>query len=516
MKCTDEEPKAIAMYLPQFHNVEENNKWWGEGFTDWWAMENAEPLFENHKQPKRPLNNYKYDLLDKSVMQWQAQLMHKYGIYGLSFYHYWFKDGRRILEKPSENLLKWKDIDMPFCFYWANESWARSWSKISNQNVWAGKFEIISKDENKNGVLLEQNYGVEEDWIEHFEYLLNFFLDDRYIKINNKPIFIIYKTSDILCLKEMINLWNELAKQSGFDGIYLIGSNSDENCKNIIDAELIHEPMSTFKKEYNERYANKQRPEIARYLSYDEVWEKLLKNKDDGIRTYWSGFTKYDDTPRRGNAGTVVFNETPEKFKIYLTELYAKNAAEKNPFVFINAWNEWGEGMYLEPDEESGYNYLEAFPYAQKHYRNEMYKYEKRNSEINSNIDRLEKEKNRYLEEKKLLDKWLYIERSGKTLSEYFVQRGIKHIAIYGYGVFGKHLLADIEKQNNVKCDYIIDRNADGIHSEIQVFSPKDDLPSIEMVVITTSHIYNEIVTILEKKICCKFINIKEIVSEII
>lgn len=141
----DKVPKAIAMYLPQFHNVKENNMWWGEGFTDWRAMECAKPLFDGHKQPKCPLNNYKYDLMDKKTMQWQADLMHKYHVYGLCFYHYWFKEGKKILEKPAENLLKWKDIDMPFCFCWANESWVRSWSKLNNQNVWASQFETNYK-----------------------------------------------------------------------------------------------------------------------------------------------------------------------------------------------------------------------------------------------------------------------------------------------------------------------------------------------------------------------------------
>lgn len=122
--------KIFTMYLPQFHRTLENDAWWGEGFTDWVSTKNVAPLFSGHVQPRIPLNSNYYDLTEKETMKWQAELMHQYGIDGMCIYHYWFKDGRKVLEKPAENLLKWKDIDMPFCFYWANESWARSWSNV--------------------------------------------------------------------------------------------------------------------------------------------------------------------------------------------------------------------------------------------------------------------------------------------------------------------------------------------------------------------------------------------------
>ena len=133
--------KPIVMYLPQYHRVKENEQWWGKGFTDWVAVKKACKLYDGHVQPNVPLNDNYYNLLDKDVMKWQAEIAYKYGIYGFSFYHYWFKDGRKILEKPAENLLKWTDIRVPFCFTWANESWARSWSNISNHNTWADTFE---------------------------------------------------------------------------------------------------------------------------------------------------------------------------------------------------------------------------------------------------------------------------------------------------------------------------------------------------------------------------------------
>ena len=173
--------KTIAMYLPQFYRTPENDEWWGDGFTDWTAMSKAKPLFKGHKQPKFPLHNYQYDLLKKETLLWQEKLMKQYHVYGLCFYHYWFKNGRKVLEKPAENLLKWKDIEIPFCFSWANESWGRSWSNLANTNIWASNFET-HKEHIGNGILLEQDYGEKEEWIEHFNYLLPFFEDERWVK----------------------------------------------------------------------------------------------------------------------------------------------------------------------------------------------------------------------------------------------------------------------------------------------------------------------------------------------
>lgn len=514
MKNMDKAPKAIAMYLPQFHNVKENNMWWGEGFTDWRAMECAKPLFDGHKQPKCPLNNYKYNLMDKKTMQWQADLMHKYHVYGLCFYHYWFKEGKKILEKPAENLLKWKDIDMPFCFCWANESWVRSWSKLNNQNVWASQFETNYKGEDKKGVLLEQDYGCELDWIQHFNYLKTFFADQRYIKKDNKPVFIIYRPLDIVCINDMYELWNKLAIEEGYDGIYMIGACRNEECPKLFDAKFIQEPMSTIKKYYNDRFNNVNRTEVARYVSYDDIWNTLLKNEPVGTKTYYGGFTGYDDSPRRGNAGTVIFNSTPEKFKVYLADLYAKNAVAGSEFVFINAWNEWGEGTYLEPDTEYGYEYLEAFSYAENHYMEEMYKYEQSDSDSEEDrlLVRLQKEKTRYITEKCLLDKWLYLERNRCSITKYFENNNVNHIAIYGYGIFGKQLLSEIENQDKIMCDYIIDKNSEGLNMK-NVYSPDDTLPKTEMIVVTTIHIYNEIYNLLKNRTNCKIVSLKEILD---
>ena len=206
--------KTIAMYLPQYHRVKENDEWWGSGFTEWRAVRASRPLFRGHEQPRQPFNNNYYDLLNQDTMIWQAALMHRYNIGGAAFYHYWFKDGRKILEKPAENLLLWQDIDMPFCFCWANGSWARTWSTIGNWS-WSPLFDPEKQDDcsmlrASDGILLEQKYGDEPDWEEHFDYLMSFFKDRRYLCMAEKPIFLFYAPDSIPCLERMAIFWLSL------------------------------------------------------------------------------------------------------------------------------------------------------------------------------------------------------------------------------------------------------------------------------------------------------------------
>lgn len=347
--------KVIAMYLPQFHRVPENDAWWGEGFTDWKSAQYATPLFEGHYQPHVPLNRNYYDLMEKETMQWQADLMHQYGVDGMCMYHYWFKDGRQILEKPVENLLKWDDIDMPFCLCWANETWARSWSNIVGTNVWSNKFETGNKETDK-AILLEQKYGEKEQWKEHFDYLLPFFKDDRYIKLEGKPVFLIYEAGKVSCLGEMLTYWRELALENGIEGIYVIGSDCRRDNYQVLDAVYKNPPRSALKR-ITELIPDRQG---VKKISYDTIWDAILTDSVEEIKTYFGGLVSYDDTPRRIKNGLVIEGASPESFESYLAKLIAKNTLYENEFVLVNAWNEWGEGMHLEPDERYGYRYLEA------------------------------------------------------------------------------------------------------------------------------------------------------------
>ena len=194
--------KIIAYYLPQFHEIEENNLWWGNGFTEWTNVKKAKPLFNGHSQPKVPLAHNYYNLLEEETMLYQNELSEKYGIYGFCFYHYWFK-GRKILEKPAENLLKWKHIKQKFCFCWANHTWKKSWNGTQE-------------------ILIPQLYGDITEWEEHFNYLITFFTDKRYIKKENKPIFLIYSSNEIPQFDERVKYYNQRCKDYGFDGIYIV------------------------------------------------------------------------------------------------------------------------------------------------------------------------------------------------------------------------------------------------------------------------------------------------------
>ena len=345
--------KIIAYYLPQFHEIEENNKWWGKGFTEWTNVKKAKPLYKGHIQPKIPLNSNYYNLMDKKVMEWQTDLMKKYNVYGLCYYHYYF-EGKMLLEKPAENLLKWKDINQKFCFCWANHDWRKTWNGTSE-------------------LLMKQTYRAEDSWKEHFYYLLKFFKDERYIKIENKPVFVIYKTEDIENCEKMLEYWNKLAKENNLDGLYVIETidytSGKNNCENS-NAVLYREPaiaLSKLRKRSKiekilDKVFNKEKEKPER-IDYDLVWKKILEfplKKKENKQRYLGTFSSWDNTSRHGENGFVIENGNPEKFKKYLLEQKKQMKNENTEYIFLNAWNEWAEGMYIEPDEENKYGYLEA------------------------------------------------------------------------------------------------------------------------------------------------------------
>lgn len=348
--------KKYAFFLPQFHTIEENNKWWGEGFTEWTNVKKAKPLFRGHVQPLHPVNNNYYNLLEKETVQWQTELMHKYRIDGLIYYHYYFR-GKKLLEKPAENLLHWKEIDQPFFFCWANHDWNRAWR---------GSKEI----------LLKQEYGTVQDWNDHFDYLLPFFKDERYLKINNSPVFMIY-ISAFKEKEDMMSFFNEKCKEEGFDGIYVIETYSGENYpeglvefeKNIsknTEQIFIREPSTSryafwvSRKNILRRYARGLKMRINKYTHGNCLFitngDKVLRYicKEPKREGYIHGLNfGFDNTPRHGKRGQIV--TPPSKETIFSILDYLKD----EEYIFINAWNEWAEGMELEPSEEYGYKWLE-------------------------------------------------------------------------------------------------------------------------------------------------------------
>ena len=376
--------KIIAFYLPQFHEIPENNEWWGKGFTEWTNVKAALPLYKGHDQPKIPLNNNYYNLLDNDVKKWQAKIAKENGVYGFCYYHYWF-NGHMLLEKPMEQMLEDKEIDMPFCICWANEPWTK---------IWSG---------NDKKVLIPQKYGEEKEWKEHFEYLLPFFRDKRYICKDGKPIIVIYRPKAISCIKEMMDYWRKLAIEAGLPGLSVMCATNnlyikDDDAYDTFDNIIEWQPhtakslkssdngqdigkLSRLKKIRRNLWSKieqitgidpyKYDPIALRHqkntsiLNYDEVWKKVIAMKPLSNNSIPGAFVRWDNTARYKEKATVINGETPEKFEKYLVQQIEHAKKEyKSDLLFMYAWNEWAEGGFLEPDETNGYGYLYAIKNA--------------------------------------------------------------------------------------------------------------------------------------------------------
>ncbi|GFI19324.1 hypothetical protein IMSAGC009_04504 [Lachnospiraceae bacterium] len=491
--------KTLAIYLPQFHRVPENDEWWGEGFTEWTAVKGAEKLFEDHNQPRIPLNNNFYNLLEYDTMAWQADLMKKYHIDGMCIYHYWFENGRRILDKPVENLLKWTDISMPFCFYWANRTWARTWKKMQDASQWAGAYEPKRK-KNEDGILLKQSYGREKDWEEHFRYLLPFFQDERYIKLDNKPVFVIYRPDDIFSLWDMAEYFRKRAMEYGFSGIYFIGSGSGD----IPGIDAIFE----------------KQPDWRTNL-YDEMWEMTLNREiKKDKKNYFCGGVDFDNSPRMGKNSFIMKGASPQKFYKYFKQLYQKSLLLDNEFIFVNAWNEWGEGMYLEPDEKYGFGYLESLKRAIVECKNELQEDNKNERNIKINFigeDRWEWEniKKYFLRRDTLLHNWLSLREQKINFSKYFLKYGYNNISIYGMGKLGRHLLYELQG-SEINVRYGIDKNGENVDDIIDIYYPNQKMPKVDAVVITVIGQYKEISEKLRENMQCPMVTIEEVVQELL
>lgn len=491
--------RTLAFYLPQFHRVPENDQWWGEGFTDWDAVRHANRLFEGHNQPRVPLHKNYYDLMKYETMAWQAELMHKYHIDGMCMYHYWFENGRKILEKPAQNLLNWKDILMPFCFCWANESWGRTWKKFIDTNVWMN-IDNKKNDIKGNDILLKQIYGRESDWEKHIQYLLPFFQDDRYIKLEGKPVFVIFKPEIIFQLYEMIRYFDRRVRDNGFQGIYVIGMESE--WQDGLDAICIKQPRYAIL-EYQKRHGyTPQTPDI---YPYDEICDIQMETTNGNNKTYFSCVVDHDTTPRMGGGGIVLQDASPDKFYSCIKKLFEKSMEIENEFLFINAWNEWGEGMYLEPDEKNGYEYLKAVKKAATECEIEWTKSMKEKDQCIMSLSRHDQ----------LLDKWLILKEQKINFSLYFNKYGYKHIAIYGMGKLGKHLQQEL-KDSNVKIVYGIDKNSQKKEASIDVYVPSQQLPNTDAVVITILSGYKEVCDLLREYMNCPLISLEEIIQELL
>lgn len=357
-------PKVLAFVLPQFHRIPENDEWWGEGFTEWTNVRKAKPLFKGHYQPRVPLNADYYDLLDPAVQDRQATMARQYGVYGFCYYHYWFS-GRRLLEKPVELMLRRGKPDLPFCLAWANEPWTRAW------------------DGGERQVLMPQSYGDEADWRQHFDHLLLAFRDPRYIRIEGKPMFLIYRSASIEVCAAMLRVWRELAHQAGLPGLHIVGmlTGFDRDRRpEIFDAFAEFEPMYTIR--HGLPYWIRKREKWIRRITTG-IWRatgrlsRPLQSHDYGalwraaamrelpVQTYPGAFVDWDNSPRRGLERSLILrNFDGRAFESGLRAQLRKARQSGAEFLFVNAWNEWAEGAYLEPDEGRGLYFLEALRQA--------------------------------------------------------------------------------------------------------------------------------------------------------
>lgn len=354
IKRNIDRPGVIAFYLPQFHPIPENDEWWGKGFTEWTNVGKARRLFPGHYQPHVPADLGYYDLRSSETRKLQAEMAKFYGVDGFCYWHYWFGNGKRLLEKPFDEVLKSGEPDFPFCLGWANHSWeAKNWST-------KGK---------KNKLLIEQVYPGIEDCHEHFNHVYKAFQDKRYLTYDGKPVFIVWQPEIIDTSFDYLKVWRELANEKGLKGIVFIGfTYYKDRISRIYDlgydyvvydglydsGRKISNYHIFFNKLLNKVFQIPLRINYKHYQNFNlKQW--LSSKALPCIIPNW------DHTPRSGKKG-VILKSTPSLFKTFLKRIvsHMQSGEIACPLIFVKSWNEWGEGNHLEPDLKFGHKYLEA------------------------------------------------------------------------------------------------------------------------------------------------------------
>jgi lipopolysaccharide biosynthesis protein len=342
--------RAIALYLPQFHPTIENDDWWGKGFTEWTNVANAKPLFSRHYQPHIPADLGFYDLRVEETRLQQAELARKFGIEAFCYYHYWFA-GRRMLNRPFDDVVSSGRPNFPFCLCWANETWS---------GVWHGAPERI---------LIEQTYPGIADYQAHFDALLPAFRDCRYLRVDDKPVFLIYKPLDLPDAQILIDLWRTMAEQAGLGGIYLIGISGDPNrdlttlgFDAVANTPLVSKLLSVSKPGSLEWLRQKLNHKLGRphLLEFSDFEKQHTPSKITAYEAYPTVVHAWDNTPRSGINGIAYRNPDPEIFRNLLNAALASviDKPLEHRLIFLKSWNEWAEGNHLEPDLKYGDAYL--------------------------------------------------------------------------------------------------------------------------------------------------------------
>lgn len=356
--------RTIAFYLPQFHPIPENDDWWGKGFTEWTNAAKAKPLFPGHYQPHVPADLGFYDLRVPETRNAQAEMAREYGIEAFCYYHYWF-GGKRLIERPFNEVLESGQPDFPFCLCWANQTWT---------GIWHGE---------PNRILIEQTYPGMDDHSNHFDYLQSAFKDKRYLCVDGKPVFVVYDPEALPNSINVTNFWRERAIQIGLPGLFLMAvhNSPDWDPKSAgFDAVVISRlpPRRKYLKEWTTWknpfrklkywYADwRKLPTIHQHLF---ISDNLVPDPVSGIESYPCVIPNWDNTPRSGQNGLVLTGSTPELFGSNLRKACerVKNLPAERRFVFIKSWNEWAEGNHLEPDLRFGHQYLESMQEVLKDY----------------------------------------------------------------------------------------------------------------------------------------------------
>ncbi len=355
--------RVIAFYLPQYHPFKENDEWWGKGFTEWTNVGKAKPLFHGHYQPRVPADLGYYDLRLPVVREEQAEMARKAGIEGFMYWHYWFGNGKTLMAEIFDDVLKSGKPDFPFCLGWANHSWSRrTWNSSAQYH--------------KDVDLMKQEYPGKEDIIKHFYNVLPALKDKRYIKVDGKPLFMVYDPLSLPDAKMFLNIWTDLAKQNGLQGIHFVGLASGwlDRYQQVLDLGFdaiapsnLWYAESKAKGKYVKLLEHKLRKYFPKLAPLDKYkYSSIIKNfytEYDSLENgYPSIIPNWDRSPRGGRRAVIYTGSTPELFKHHVQDAIKliENKKLEHRILFLRSWNEWAEGNYMEPDLKFGHGYLDA------------------------------------------------------------------------------------------------------------------------------------------------------------
>ena len=337
--------RLIAFYLPQYHPIPENDLWWGKGFTEWSNVTKAMPLFDGHYQPHLPADLGFYDLRLQEIRHEQITLAKRYGIDGFCYHYYWFS-GKRLLDRPLDDMLADRESDMPFCLCWANENWTRRWDAAEHE------------------ILIAQEYRDDDD-LEFIKSLIPFFRDPRYITLDGAPFFIVYRPQQLPDARRSVDVWRSYAREQGFPDIHIacaLTHGNEDYLKFGFDSGVEFPPHNPRLRNINSSidfYA----PFEGHVLPFDSIANSYLNRSYPNPNVFRTVFPSWDNTARVSSRAVVILNGTPANYEYWLSETVKRTKFAfpgEDRFVFINAWNEWAEGCHLEPDRRYGHQFLEA------------------------------------------------------------------------------------------------------------------------------------------------------------